>query len=282
MKKLITFVFLTALLSFCSAIAVIPPAIYVATLSLTAFLANIFITIAIFIAAKSFSNKNTLSKGLTQKIGFGLELIGKTALLIICTTFAIALINPILINEAILTGGIAAGMCAIILFLYNYKKLSIKNSESRKRILKTILVFSIFVFISSSIGGYYSIETKILLVNGQEANQTQSMQNNSPLADIVSGFVSNQSQVASAPEQGLQKETAPRAQILIFNPINSDECNISSSEKTISIKPKTNCFSSVNEIQQRVICPIILNESEFLSGSKITSSGSCSETYTIE
>jgi len=282
MKKLLILTNLILLLTFCSAIAVIAPVVYVATLSLTAFLANTIITIAIFIAAKSFSSKNELKKGLTQKISFVFELIGKTALLIISTTLAILIVNPILISEAIITGIVAAIICAIILFFYNYKKSSIKNSELKKKLVKTSLIFCIFVFISSTLVGYYSIETKVIILNGQGVNQQSLTENNSPLADIANGFIANQSQSASAPIQGLQKESEKTPQVLIFNPINLNECIISSNEKTISFKPQNNCFSVVNGSQQRVICPIILNENEFTSGSTLSSSGSCTETYTIQ
>ncbi len=282
MKKLITLLSLLLLLTFCSAIAVIAPVVYVATLSITAFLANTIITIAIFIAAKSFSSKNELGKGLTQKVSFFLEIIGKTSLLIVSTTLAILIVNPILISEAIFTGIVAAVICAIILFFYNYKKFSIKNTEIKKKIIKTTAIFCIFVFISSTLVGYYSIETKVILLDGQGVNQQKVTQTNAPLADIANGFIANQSQSASAPIQGMQKESENAPQLLVFTPINLNECIISSNEKTISIKPQNNCFSEVNGFQERVICPIVLNESEFTSGSKLNSSGSCSETYTIQ
>ena len=170
---------LVFLLTFCSAIAVIGPAVYVATLSLTAFMANTLITIAIFVAAKSFSDKNTLTKGISSKISFILELIGKIALLIISTSIAILIVNPILLSEAIYAGFIAAIICSIILFLYNYKKISIKEKEMNKKILKTTTLFCLFVFASSVLVGYYSIEAQPIIINGQGVEDKQPLQTQS-------------------------------------------------------------------------------------------------------
>lgn len=281
MKKILTLVFILSSLSFCSAIAIIAPAVYVATLSITAFLANTIVTIAIFIAAKSFSNKNTLTKGVSTKIGFALELIGKILLLLASTTIAILIVNPILIQEAIYTGILAAIICGAILFLYNYKKISISEKETKKNILLSAAIFCIFVFISSSFVGYFSIETKAIVINGQGVEQSQTLQSPSPLMDIAENFVSNKSQSASAPSQGIQKEATP-TQLLIFYPNNLNECVISSTSQNLRITPTNNCFSSVEGITKRIICPIVIDAKEFTSGSKVNSSGSCSETYTVE
>ncbi len=283
MKKILTITSLIFLLSFCSSIAVIAPAVYVATLSITAFLANILITVAVFIAAKSFSSKNALSKGISTKIGFAIEIIGKTTLLITSTAIAIIIVNPILISEAILTGVLASIICGIILFLYNYKRISISQSKTKKSIIISALIFCTFVFFSSALVGYYSIEIKPIVQEGKGVTQT-SQELQSPLFDIANSFNKSQSQQASAPSQGIDSESKPeyKTQTLIFNPTSLNECIISSGENKTIIQPQNNCFSNINGIQKRVICPIVISDLEYTSGSTVSSSGSCSETYLIQ
>jgi len=283
MKKIISILLFLFLFSFSSAIAVIAPVVYVATLSLTAFLANTIITIAVFIAAKSFSNKDTINKKkLSSKIGFVMEIIGKTTLLILSTIVAIIIVNPVLFNEAIYTGLIAAIICEIILFLYNYKKISIVDIQTKKIMLKSITIFCIFVFISSSLVGYYSIETKAIIINGQGIEQQQSAPASTPLFDISNSLGSSQKADSYTSAQEVQTEKEKITQLLIFNPMNLNECIITWDTQSKSIKPTNNCFSLTENVQKRIICPIILNSTDFTSGTIISSKGSCVETYTIQ
>jgi hypothetical protein len=282
MKKTLALLLLILSLTFCNAIAVIGPAVYVATLSITAFLANTIITVAIFVAAKTVSNKNTLSKGISSKISLALEIIGKIALLIISTTLAILIVNPILISEAILTGVIAAIICGIILFLYNYKKLSISEKQTKRGIIISTALFCIFVLISSTLVGYYSIEIKPVVVNGQGVEQKLAQESSSPLLDSAEGFVANKSQSSPAPILGIQQEEIRTPQSLIFIPKNTNLCIITTEKETFTIQPKNNCFSTESGYKQRILCPIVISDEGLSIGSIVNSSGSCTNTYTIK
>jgi hypothetical protein len=283
---LATLLILAILPALVNAIAVIVP-VYVATLSIIAFVSNILITIAVYAAAKGFFNRKSFGHNFSEKLSILLDIFGKAALLIITTTISILWLSPVTTEESLATGLVAASISLIVIFLNSYRKMSILPKE-RAKIARGIAGFCIFVFLSCSVIAYFSVELTGATKGLEKAPQTI----NSPFEDIVQGIIQGGS---SAPAQSeIQKPTAPSQSasnkvdenIESFNvilwPASAEPCIVSNLLTTISINPKEGCYKIVNNIRYKTFCPILVSSEDLRYSSDINVSGSCNDSYTIE
>ncbi len=293
MKKAIALFCLCILALNAHAIAVIPPAMYIATLSIIAFISNLLITAAVYAAAKGMFSANTFKKGFSSTLGLVLEIIGKAALIIISTTIAVLAINPITIEESIIAGIIAATITLIALLFNAYKRLAILEGKEKRAILKEALLVFVFVILASSAASYASIELKAITTQGYDAPVqkpvleelgdavTSGLSQSAPSMIASDSEISDTMRKESAPLP-VEEKTAPVLLDLVFLPKSAEECIISSETRSISITPKMNCVVLENGARIKAICPIILPASDFYPDKNISTSGSCTEEYQIE
>ncbi len=290
-KTIIIFGIILAALN-AHAIAIIPPALYVASLSIIAFISNILITTAVFAAAKGAFGTGKVGKNFSSKLNLILEIIGNAVLIVISITIAVFAINPITLEDSILAGIIAALITLGILLLNAYKRLSIVKKNEKKSILTGLFAVFAFVIIAGSIAAYSSVELKAVSSNYGQNKQT-------PILEDISNSISNS---ISAPSQSMakqdslneankglaggtsaveEKDLPAEPSELIFIPTNSGECRIESETHSISITPKTNCVIVQNGLRTKTFCPIIILADDFYPDKNITSSGSCSDEYNL-
>ncbi len=306
-KKFFIFVALLFFITYAHAIAIIAPVVYVATISIIAFISNILISVAAYSAAKGFFGRKSFGTKFSSKLNLTLEIIGKAILLIITTTIAVFLLNPLTLQEAIISGAVAAIISLTILLLSSYKKIALISKEEKRRAFIEIGLFCTFIFFSCAIISFISIEIQNVDPNSSLEKQS-AFQIELPSFDITSNKASSiiqegkartdSSKGISAPSQtatisdstkeplsgqnqAQKEEIQKQVQNLIFYPTSQEKCIISSETKTLSFTPANNCLIISNGSRARIYCPIIVSSKEFGTDTSIAGSGSCTQTYIL-
>lgn len=279
------------------AIVFIPPVIYIATLSLGAFIINISIFIAIWLATQGIINRLYFGKALHQIIRIFLGIFGKAVVLFAASVISILFFNPLNPKEVIISSILAGILCLIFIFLGNFKEYRLVQKKEKLATIGSMLLFfiltAIIIFISASL----ALKTKILSTgeNGLGAYKENLSAPNGftlPLQKSTEYISKDEAEKGIAPDyknDAIEDNKSDRsmAQLLWFYPSDFKVCEVYFDTNLIlAVHPKNNCYYYDSGKLQKLPCPISvslddvpLNLAKADGQYNIYGQGSCVEKY---
>ncbi|MFZ2970167.1 MAG: hypothetical protein WA063_03405 [Minisyncoccia bacterium] len=303
MKKLK--ILIIALLSLlCSreanAIVFIPPVIYISTLSAWSFVTNVFLLAAFYMSVNGVVNNLYFGKPMHEVIRLLFSFIGKLIILILAAFIAIKLFDPIDIYGIYISSVFTALICFILNSLSNFRFYRLGGEENRKAIIRSLLLYTIIVFIVTFFSVSFAITTEVIDMAGElkktsvnalavpESNDAKNEINKKEYGN-KGLYDSSGSSNSSVPQQYGASYEMPRTSIWFF-PQNKEFCEIYyNGLKLREIKSPQSCFYyRENGKPARIFCPIELKASDLPpegnaigEEATINGIGSCDENYVV-
>lgn len=253
------------------AIVFVPPAIYVVTLSIGAFLTNAFIFLAAWLAVSGLLDRKLFGKRPHELIKGAFSFIGKAFVFISCALLSVLIISPVTPIENMQAASLSGAAALVLFFLGGYRILLLNENKGK-------MLFSLSVCALLTAGGTYvsvvlAQETKVIHTKG--SYEKKDMTASAPsMADISMEYE----------PAGLNKLDTTGSSGYLFYPLGPAACSIFYGHELIrSVTPKDNCYYAKDGQAQRMYCPIEIPKEDLPGGKGIlTGRGSCTEAYAIE
>lgn len=144
------------------AIVFIPPVIYIASLSIGAFIINVFAFFAVWFAARGLIDRMYFGKPMHEIVRALFGLIGKFALVIIVAVASIKIVDP-LNKKGIISAAIFATAFGSILFvLANFREYRLEFKRNQFAIMRSILVFAAAIFLITYSSSVWALKIKAI------------------------------------------------------------------------------------------------------------------------
>jgi hypothetical protein len=285
-----------------SAIVFVPPVIYIATLSLGAFVVNVFAFFAVWFAAKGLIDRLYFGKPMHELIRLFFSLLGKFAILFIAAAVSVATLDPLNKKEVLAASVLAGVLGLVLIFLSSFREYRLEPKNKKVYFAGSMMFFSLVVFGVTYASALRALEIKILRIGGD--NGPVEYQKKDALPGDISlprqkapsalpGVESDQGIAPSLQEQKaaerlgmVRKET----QVLWFNPVDLTPCEIYfGGILVLSTVSHDNCYYNNDITTHRIICPVsIFREDVSVNLIKtigdvvnIHGEGSCEERYNV-
>ncbi len=262
-------------------IVIIPPIIYIATLSIGSFIINLCAFTALWMAAKGIIDRAYFGKKTHEIVHLLFVLIGRSIILVFSAIISIIVFNPLNMEEIIFSSLSAAVFSLLVLWLNSFREYRLVQKQEKITILKSLASFSIVVFLTTFISASAALETKILHTDNTSAQQNPQ----TPLLKLSApDLMEDRKAGIQLPYNTTVKKT------LLFYPQNADLCEIYLGNILISSsKSSRNCYYyRDNGETEKIYCPIPLNISripqnltEQSAPGDIRGRGSCEEKYPV-
>jgi len=231
------------------AIAIVPPVVYAATVSVAALVGNLIIGLFVWLAASKLFLKDRFGKRPHELVRLFFRIASTFIIIGLSSGIAIYFIKPIALTDALFMGAVAAVIAFAVKFLASYWELRI--SKHRSKIVLHLIMFSLFVFLISSVSGYFSIKPEAIY--GDQSHQPEEKFS---IGDIVSK--AQAPAMADEAEMGLAPIDAAKSGWRIWMiPLDDSECTLQYDGKTIQIEPRYECFMQNRE---KTFCPILIGD----------------------
>lgn len=279
--------FLVLLASCAHAIVIIPPTVYIVTISLASFIGNAIILIVGWIAVSGIAAKKFFGKSVSEIMAFTFSGIKKLVVAVVSMLAALLLFNPIEIFS-ILTASLAAAIITLaLLALGSYSKYRLVGKTEKTRLLRSTVFFAAIVFVLSALAISVSLEITQVNASPEGLFAKQAVQE----TDFRIGLPDASKEMASAPAASAPMDTAGEdaekkvggADRIWFYPAGAKPCIVIVGSKVFEFAPTNNCYFLENSAPQRMVCPVSISIAEVSArGSvNVSATGSCSYEGTI-
>ncbi|MFH1587228.1 MAG: hypothetical protein ABID38_05190 [Candidatus Diapherotrites archaeon] len=289
MKRIMAFLILLTFLSSANAIVIIPPVVYVATISILTLVLNAFIGLFFWIAIQGVATKKLFGRPIHEILNFLIPSAGKILFALLLTVIFSLILAPVEINEIISTSILISVIFAAVLFLSKFRE--IRNTEHKSKVIASVAVFSIAVLAISFFSIMLSVEViSVSTEAGEELKEefpgagimddllpsspymgAPSMEKPAPIADVGEGI---------SPED-IEKKGSIRSIWLV--PDSGANCTLTIGETQLSFRPEKNCVEKIGSEIRRSYCPIEVTPSQIYGTGQLQlkAGGSCSGEITI-
>lgn len=308
MKKLAIIFFIFFLLAVMipgksSAIVFVPPVIYIATLSLGAFVVNVFAFFAVWFAAKGLIDRLYFGKPMHELVRLFFGLLGKFLIFFIAAAASLAMLDPLNKKEVLAASLLAGVLGLVFIFLSNFREYRLEPKNKKVYFAGSMMLFSLAVFGVTYASALRALEVKILRIEGARGGAVEYKKEAPRREDIslpsqkapsaMPGFEADQGIAPSYPEQKAVESPAPirrKTQALWFNPSSFEPCRIYFGGNLIlSAVSHDNCYYENDIRAHRIICPISVSVEDVpaylikVTGDVVGvhGEGSCTEKYTV-
>lgn len=271
MKKLLLLIVFLVVLNSVNAIVIVPPAVYVATLSILSVLFNMFVGLFAWIAVQGIATKKFFGKPFHSIAGFVVSSMGKLFFAVLLVAGFSVLFNPIELMEALFVSVVAGGVFFFCLFLSRFRQL--RDSRKKLRITGRIALFSVIVLVI----GFVSITFSIQLVHvssGKKAPVTEAPLSfpEKPTELPYQDKIRKEATPGKIPEGGITVEE------LWLVPVNGKKCILSANGSELFFTLEKNCIEKSESGLNRVFCPIKIEPRQFSQKGviELKATGSCS------
>lgn len=282
------------------AIVFVPPVIYIATLSVGSFIANAFIFLAFFMAARGMIDRTYFGRSPHEIVRLFLRFIGIFIVFGIAALFSLALLDPLSDKEILIAGFLSGIMSWFLFMLGGYREYRLSELKKKKLFLRSAVFLSIIVSFTTFISAHFAIETEIF-----NYGEKYDLQKKEPVGALPDAFLPAPQKSFEKPESaGLREKkdfangadsekeknmlTTDFRKALLFYPQNNDLCRVYfNSIEILSQSSSRDCYyyNNIGEIE-RIFCPIELRYEAIPVGveinkgaASIRGGGSCSENY---
>lgn len=282
------------------AIAIVPPVIYMASLSIASFAGNVLIFIIAYLAGKTFFLRKHFGKESYVIIRNIFSVMGYGFVMILSIVISFLLINPIDMLGMLIFSGTSGLICFAVLLLVDYRYILIARNHMKK--VWPIFGFTLFVIVASFLS--VSFATSIQVIQTEPSQMLIEDGSNSLFKDSFSDIgkyrssADQSSEVSAKPAvhdaedaaMGLaQEQIEPKAdsltisQVILFYPITSQDCRITIGEFSFSATPSQRCYIKDDDGRNlKTYCPVVLGKEIFSPGEyELVGSGSCSQKYHV-
>jgi hypothetical protein len=266
-----------------SAIVIVPPLVYVASLSILSVVTNMFIAFFFWFAVQGFAGGKILGKPLHSILYFILPLAGRLATAFFFTVLFSAVFSPIELPEIAFVSGLTMVFTVATVCLSNYR--AIRNSEHRLRQLAGIVAFSIIVFMLCFLAVKESTQVTVLVKapagKSIGAAAQSSLISDKVLAPSMAAKPSQDEAVSSRMDYAAEPKPKSDAFVLWLSPTSGEPCMLTvqtgSSSQTRTYVPHMGCYTDSDTGLKRVFCPIKVTPSDMpLRGDvELVGGGSC-------
>ncbi|MFH1234357.1 MAG: hypothetical protein V1493_01975 [Candidatus Diapherotrites archaeon] len=280
MKRALFLISFLLFLGSVNAIVIVPPILYIASLSILSVLFNMFVGLFCWIALQGIATKKFFGKPLHSIAGFILPSFGKIFFALLLVAGASFVLHPLEAGEALAASAAAAAIFFACLFLAGFRE--IRNSEKKAGLIVSIAVFSVFVLALGFASIMLSIETTPVIGGRPEPafNEMQSQAGMPFAAPAEKPSVSEDIAGAPAMESEAGGKTVVEALWLV--PENSGQCTLKAAGKELSFAPEKNCLEKKESGMERAYCPIKILPSDTGFGKMaLEAGGSCSGSMNV-
>ncbi len=254
-----------------AAIAIIPPAIYLVTLSFGALLANAVAIMAGWAILLGITGREKISgKPLSETLDAIFGLLGKSAAALLSIFLAALLLQPATTEGAILAGLAAGAAYFAIQYLASYRETRLLDRAGQSAAIKASLVFSALVVLSTVVAVVFSLQTRPVFIPVDRAGQLDDrgaapaqglampLQKTSAVADVPTGFEES-------------------ASVIYVNPTGAGECRISiAGQRTYSLQVRSNCRRDPSNFLESSYCPLAVELGGLPDGTyQLVGAGAC-------
>ena len=273
MKKIIAysaFAVLAFLPHSAGAIAIIPPAIYVVTLSFGALLANAVAIVAGWAVLLGITGKeNIFGKSLSAILDIFFGSIGKIVAAVLSIFLAAWLLQPDNIVESLIAGLAAGAAYFAIQYLVSYRETRLLDKTGKYAAMKSNLVFSVLVVISTIVAVLFSLQTQLVVFPASRAGQANGLAE-AQAQGLAMPYQKSSADISASTDL---KESAP---IIYVNPTGAGECRISIGQRTYSLQARSNCRQDPSNILETSFCPLAFELTGLPDGAyPLVGSGAC-------
>ncbi len=261
-------------------IVFLPPVIYMVTFSLVAYVTNLFIFLAVWLAAKGVTDRLYLGRRMHELVKAFFQLLGNASVLVFSAVLPVLLFNPLTPTDVAFTSICAGVLCLAINFLSGYRKYRIVRGGEKIRSLTSMILLSALIVAVSYLSTSLALSTKVLYTQGREPAGDVYRDASAPprLADIVE----RKAEAAGYLSAGVGVSDA-----LWFFPVGDEVCSIYFNDSLlVAVKPGMNCYHYLDGKPERMYCPVVLKRGSLPSygnpvSGRIYGTGSCSERYMV-
>jgi hypothetical protein len=267
----------------CQGIVVVPPVVYVASLSILSVVFNMFIAFSFWFAVQGVAGGKILGRPLHSILGFLIPAAGRLALALFFVVSFSVVLSPVTISEMALVSALTALFTALLLFLSNFR--AIRNSERRLRPVAVIAAFSILVFVLCFLAVRESLEVaayqKESKAKHQGALPVVSRISEKALAPSMAARAYKDEAAPSGMEYETESKSGEAVLALWLNPASEEACTLTvrseSSSQSLTYAPDKTCVLETEEGFERVFCPIRVAPSDIVVGGlvELDAGGSC-------
>ncbi|MDO8647042.1 MAG: hypothetical protein Q7R70_01325 [Candidatus Diapherotrites archaeon] len=268
-EKFFTALALIFAAGFASAIVIIPPVVYVATISILSIIFNMIAGFFCWLAIQGIASKTVFGKKLDSVLETAIPVFGKILFALLLTVVFSFFFSPSGIQEILLASAAITLVFFLALLLSNYRQIRNSPEKGRKQ-FPSIAVSSILVFAIVSASIFFSVTFAPI-------SQAQR-----PLLDD-SAFGVSKSQ--SAPAESISRPSTDSEKNYLTNelwlvPSSIEACKLSvNGIEQFSFTPSKNCFERTASGFEKTFCPIKITPALFESlgeTMELSASGSCS------
>lgn len=280
-----------------NSVAVVPPVVYAASITIAGFLGNLLLFVLALMAGHAIFLRKHFGRETYVIIRAVLSGIGHATILLFSVAVSFYVTNPIGLGGMLKFSGLAAAISLVIVIAIELRRMLV--SSPAKAILKSV-GFSVFVFIAAIISIQLATSTQVIVTetgevseaNSQLLSTLQTASEKAGLADYARQEgkpALSKSQAAQYPDEPAHAEATvsgehkePHTRLLLFYPKAESDCIISVGDQQFSFEPSQRCYVEVGGNTQRIFCPIMVSSDAFEMGyHELVGSGSCKERYSV-
>lgn len=268
-----------------SAVVILPPIVYFASISIASFLANALISLGALAAVAGVANWKLFNSPASAIISALFGIASKLFIGILSMTVALIAFFPVSMQQIILSASSVLVVSAILLFLRDYRLFRASPKTMKLQLLKQTVAFALFFAIIFAPSAYFAIEHRIIRTQPETA-----------LPDSASGL--SGSEIGDAPflpdPGGAAKQAmAPSAQaiagqrqgdlILWFMPQSNEDCIVEIGMEEGIFKPKSECKLQPDVFSEPQLCPVSIRvPRQCQKDLRILAKGSCSDSLLMK
>jgi len=253
-----------ALCGFAGAIVIVPPVVYIASLSVLSVMLNLFAGVFFWIALQGIATKSFFGKPFSVIMAFLLPTAGKLLFAMLLAIVFSIIFSPVSLVEALLSALAVAIIFFFSVLLSRYRQ--IRNTMEKSRPVSKILTFSLVVFALCLASIMLSIGLQPVAAGAR--GRATGFYDIFPVAQSVSNGAA-----------GEAKTPLPANEVgaLWLVPTSAEECTLQAGSELLFFTPKKSCLKSATSVES-TFCPIEILPSQIMQKGSLTlkAGGSCS------
>lgn len=277
MKKILLFIlFFLSLAASAQAIVIVPPVIYIATLSILSLIFNLLIGFFFWLAVQTVIFKGPgAAKGI-QLVEGSISILGKIVPIFLLIFFMEPLFDVSSLFGILFFALIITLILTFFLLLSHFR--DIRNTLQKVPLLQSLLFSILFIFLITTAAVFFSVSFNAVYSNPS-----------TPSANDAAGIAASSPSTIASDSTGYGKATdstdAARSSMIVsefwLTPTSSAPCVLSYSDQVLSFTPVKSCYQKTAQGFIRSFCPIKVSASQIQADSltQLEESGSCSGSF---
>lgn len=283
----ITGLFMLLLAGSPSAVVIVPPIIYFASISIAGFLANALISLGALAAVAGVANWKLFNSPAPAIISALFGIASRLFIGIVSMTVGLIAFFPVSVQQIIVSASAVLVVSAILLFLRDYRLFRASPKTMKLQLLASTAMFALFFAIVFAPSAYFAIEYRIINTQQDAALPSASgLPGSEPGAPFLPGLGKAAPQAMAPSEQAAADKVAGQQQdglILWLMPQSGKDCIVDIGTEKEIFSPRKECKLQPDAFSEPQLCPISIRvPRQCQKDVRIVASGSCSDSILIQ